>query len=198
MRRWLRRRVAQDEGGDSAPWFDPDLTISGFIRERRLAEEIFPPLRRAHVGVAEPQAPVAPARAFEEGKAVEPRFELLETPVDHADVALSTVLHDQGMRMASASNGRESGRSAMARSAAAIPSGAERFWASTCGAVVREGTPRFVDGTNIGGSAFEAHVAHAATAIEAGRCEVALITYGSLQRSEASRSLAATAASDFG
>jgi acetyl-CoA acetyltransferase len=51
-------------------------------------------------------------------------------------------------------------------------------------------TPRFVDGTNIGGSAFEAHVAHAATAIETGRCEVALITYGSLQRSEASRNLA--------
>jgi acetyl-CoA acetyltransferase len=50
--------------------------------------------------------------------------------------------------------------------------------------------PRFVDGTNIGGSAFEAHVAHAAMAIEAGRCEVALITYGSLQRSEASRNLA--------
>ena len=51
-------------------------------------------------------------------------------------------------------------------------------------------TPRFVDGTNIGGSAFEAHVAPAATAIEAGRCEVALITYGSLQRSEMSRNLA--------
>src|SRR3990167_907520 len=51
-------------------------------------------------------------------------------------------------------------------------------------------TPRFVDGTNIGGSAFEAHVAHAATAIEAGRCEVALITYGSLQKSEMSRNLA--------
>ena len=51
-------------------------------------------------------------------------------------------------------------------------------------------TPRFLDGTNIGGSAFEAHVAHAATAIEAGRCEVALITYGSLQRSEMSRNLA--------
>ena len=50
--------------------------------------------------------------------------------------------------------------------------------------------PRFVDGTNIGGSAFEAHVAHAATALEAGRCEVALVTYGSLQRSEASRNLA--------
>jgi acetyl-CoA acetyltransferase len=49
--------------------------------------------------------------------------------------------------------------------------------------------PRFVDGTNIGGAAFEAHVAHAATAIEAGRCEVALITYGSTQKSERSRNL---------
>lgn len=50
--------------------------------------------------------------------------------------------------------------------------------------------PRFLDSTQIGGAAFEAHVGHAATAIEAGRCEVALITYGSLQRSERSRSLA--------
>lgn len=46
------------------------------------------------------------------------------------------------------------------------------------------------DGTNIGGSAFEAHVAHAAIAIERGLCEVALITYGSAQRSEMSRNLA--------
>ena len=50
--------------------------------------------------------------------------------------------------------------------------------------------PRFMDGTNIGGSAFEAHVGHAATAIEAGKCEVALITYGSVQKSDRSRSLA--------
>lgn len=51
-------------------------------------------------------------------------------------------------------------------------------------------TPRFLGSTNIGGSAFEAFVAHAATAIEAGRCEVALITYGSTQKSEKSRNLA--------
>ncbi|MGQ0501868.1 MAG: acetyl-CoA acetyltransferase [Panacagrimonas sp.] len=50
--------------------------------------------------------------------------------------------------------------------------------------------PRYTDGTNIGGAAFEAHVAHAASAIEAGRCEVALITYGSVQKSEKSRNLA--------
>lgn len=49
--------------------------------------------------------------------------------------------------------------------------------------------PTFVDGTNVGGSSFESHVGHAATAIEAGVCEVALIVYGSAQRSERSRSL---------
>jgi acetyl-CoA acetyltransferase len=43
--------------------------------------------------------------------------------------------------------------------------------------------PRYADGTNIGGAAFEAHLGHAVTAIEAGRCEVALISYGSTQRS---------------
>lgn len=50
--------------------------------------------------------------------------------------------------------------------------------------------PRFIDGTQIGGSSFEAHVAHAAQAIQAGYCEVALITYGSTQRSMRERTLA--------
>jgi len=49
--------------------------------------------------------------------------------------------------------------------------------------------PRFSDTTNAGGSSFEMHVAHAALAIQAGYCEVALILYGSTQRSERSRSL---------
>ncbi len=49
--------------------------------------------------------------------------------------------------------------------------------------------PRFADTTNIGGSAFEAHVAHATMAIERGYCDVALIVYGSTQRSERSRTL---------
>lgn len=53
-------------------------------------------------------------------------------------------------------------------------------------------TPRFVDSTNIGGSSFEAHVAHAAMAIAAGSCDVALVSYASLQRSQRSRSLAGT------
>ena len=50
-------------------------------------------------------------------------------------------------------------------------------------------TPRFSDSTNIGGSAFESHVGHAARALEAGDCEVALITYGSTQKSGRSRNL---------
>lgn len=49
--------------------------------------------------------------------------------------------------------------------------------------------PRFADSTNIGGAAFEAHVAHAAMAIERGYCDVALIVYGSTQKSERSRTL---------
>ncbi len=51
-------------------------------------------------------------------------------------------------------------------------------------------TPRWSDGTNIGGSSFDAHVGHAVTAIRAGHCEVALITYGSTQRSLRSRRVA--------
>ena len=55
--------------------------------------------------------------------------------------------------------------------------------------------PSFVDGTQIGGSSFEAHLAHAAMAIEAGYCQVALITYGSTQRSLRERTLAGRAPS---
>lgn len=43
--------------------------------------------------------------------------------------------------------------------------------------------PKYFDGTQIGGSSFMAHVAHAQAALEAGLCEVALIAYGSTQRS---------------
>ncbi len=45
--------------------------------------------------------------------------------------------------------------------------------------------PSYVDGTNIGGSSFVAHVAHAGAAIHAGLCEVALILYGSTAASSA-------------
>jgi acetyl-CoA acetyltransferase len=47
--------------------------------------------------------------------------------------------------------------------------------------------PSYLDGTNIGGSSFEAHVAHAVAGVEAGLFDVALIAYGSTQRSDRSR-----------
>jgi acetyl-CoA acetyltransferase len=45
--------------------------------------------------------------------------------------------------------------------------------------------PRHLDGTNIGGSSFVAHMSHAAAAIHAGLCEVALVLYGSTAASNA-------------
>ena len=44
--------------------------------------------------------------------------------------------------------------------------------------------PRYGDSTYLGGSSFMTHVAHAQAAIEAGLCEVAVVTYGSTQRSD--------------
>src|SRR4051794_32801689 len=43
--------------------------------------------------------------------------------------------------------------------------------------------PRWTDSTNVGGSSFLVHVQHARAALEAGLCDVALIAYGSTQRS---------------
>jgi acetyl-CoA acetyltransferase len=51
--------------------------------------------------------------------------------------------------------------------------------------------PRYHDGTNIGGCSFMSMVAHAQAAIEAGLCEVALITYASTQRSMGRANVAA-------
>jgi len=44
-------------------------------------------------------------------------------------------------------------------------------------------TPRYLDGTAIGGCSFLVHVRHAAAAIAAGLCEVVLITHGESGRS---------------
>lgn len=44
--------------------------------------------------------------------------------------------------------------------------------------------PRFADSTALGGCSFIAHLGHAAAAIEAGLCDVALVCYGSTQRSD--------------
>jgi acetyl-CoA acetyltransferase len=43
--------------------------------------------------------------------------------------------------------------------------------------------PAYLDSTIVGGSSFEYHVAHAAAAIDTGLCNVAVIAYGSTQRS---------------
>ncbi len=45
--------------------------------------------------------------------------------------------------------------------------------------------PNYLDGTNIGGSSFVAHVIHASAAINAGLCDVALVLYGSTAASSA-------------
>jgi len=45
--------------------------------------------------------------------------------------------------------------------------------------------PDYLDGSNIGGSSFVSHVTHAAAAIHAGLCEVALVLYGSTAASNA-------------
>jgi len=44
--------------------------------------------------------------------------------------------------------------------------------------------PRYMDSSNIGGASFVSHVGHAAAAIAAGLCDVAVIAYGSTQRSD--------------
>ena len=46
---------------------------------------------------------------------------------------------------------------------------------------------RWLDSTDLGGAAFEAHVHHAMLAVKEGRCEVAVVAYASRQRSRRSR-----------
>lgn len=57
--------------------------------------------------------------------------------------------------------------------------------------------PRLTDNNRTGGSAFLTHAIHAACALEAGQCDVALIFYGSNQRSGAGRLVTTRAASAF-
>ena len=47
--------------------------------------------------------------------------------------------------------------------------------------------PSYTDGTAVGGSSFIIHIAHAVAAINAGYCEVALVTHGEAGRSARSR-----------
>lgn len=52
--------------------------------------------------------------------------------------------------------------------------------------------PRWIDGTNTGGSSFVAHAMAASLALQAGLCDVALICYGATMRSGAGRMVPAT------
>lgn len=47
--------------------------------------------------------------------------------------------------------------------------------------------PKYFDSTNVGGSSFEMHLLQASLALEAGLCDVALICYGSNQRTAGGR-----------
>ena len=51
-------------------------------------------------------------------------------------------------------------------------------------------TPTFTDGTNVGGSSFIIHIAHAMAAIRAGYCNVVLVTHGQAGRSARTRAVA--------
>jgi acetyl-CoA acetyltransferase len=51
------------------------------------------------------------------------------------------------------------------------------------------GMPKYLDGSNVGGSAFVLHAGHAYEMIKAGVCDTVLILYGSMQKSQAARSL---------
>ncbi|MBI4506401.1 MAG: thiolase, partial [Chloroflexi bacterium] len=50
--------------------------------------------------------------------------------------------------------------------------------------------PQYIDSTAVGGASFVIHVEHAAAALAADLCSVALVTYGSTQRGDRSRRLA--------
>lgn len=57
--------------------------------------------------------------------------------------------------------------------------------------------PKFTDATSVGGASFVSHVAHAAAAISLGLCEVALVAYGSTQRSDGGRLVSMSESSPF-
>src|SRR5260221_14646544 len=55
-------------------------------------------------------------------------------------------------------------------------------------------TPKWVDGTAVGGCSFMIHVRHAAAALESGLCNTVLITHGESGRSGAGRTPPAASA----
>lgn len=102
------------------------------------------------------------------------------TPLQMQATTAVTALADAGLTLADVDG--------LATAGAWNPTGAGQHITMTVGEYLGI-QPRYVDSTNIGGSSFEAHVAHAAMAIEAGYCDVVLITFASIQRSARTRGL---------
>jgi len=82
----------------------------------------------------------------------------------HADAALNT-LRDAGLKPSDIDGIATAGES---------PTGIAHYLGMT---------PRWVDGTSVGGCSFIIHVRHAVAAIESGQCETVLITHGESGRS---------------
>lgn len=99
----------------------------------------------------------------------------LTTPIDLMAQATARALEDCGLRLADVDG--------------VFAATAQARFAPMMLAEYLGINPRYIDGTQIGGSSFMSHLAHAMAAIEQGLCDVALIAYGSTQRS-VSRSLA--------
>jgi len=91
------------------------------------------------------------------------------TPVDLMAQATMRALEDCGLRLSDID--------------AVLSSASQSRYAAPALCEYLRIKPKYFDGTMIGGSSFMTHLAHAQAAIQAGVCEVALIAYGSTQRS---------------
>lgn len=91
------------------------------------------------------------------------------SPLDAMALAIADALHDAGIRLHEIDG--------------VFAAGLQLFMPtlSICEYLGIE--PRYSDSTQVGGGSFVAHLNHAQAAISAGLCEVALIAYGSTQRS---------------
>ena len=95
------------------------------------------------------------------------------TPVDGMALASLRALQDAGLALADVD--------------AVFAAGLQTFMPTLSLCEYLGLAPRYTDSTQIGGGAFIAHLNHAQAAIQAGLCSVALIAYGSTQRSGGKR-----------
>jgi acetyl-CoA acetyltransferase len=95
------------------------------------------------------------------------------TPIDAMALAAVAALEDAGLRLADVDG--------------LFAAGLQLFMPTLSLAEYLRIAPRYTDGTQIGGGAFLAHLNHAQAALHAGLCKVALIAYGSTQRSGGKR-----------